>query len=180
MTTSNIGKTIILVIMILILMFFAFRSIFFILPFGLLPGISHIFRGTGESVMRFGDARLWSFLPMSLLAFALFALWIYVIVWVYRDAERRGMNGVLWALLVLIGNLIGLLIYLIVRSDNLPSPQEKEITQECSVCHRKIPATYTFCPHCGERLQLSCPNCENTIEKTWKACPHCGEKLPED
>ena len=32
-------------------------------------------------------------------------------VWVYRDAEKRGMSGVLWLLVVLIAGIIGLVIY---------------------------------------------------------------------
>jgi len=36
-------------------------------------------------------------------------------VWVYRDAEKRGMSGVLWLLVVLIAGIIGLVIYFVVR-----------------------------------------------------------------
>ncbi|MGQ9720739.1 MAG: PLDc N-terminal domain-containing protein [Candidatus Jordarchaeum sp.] len=36
-------------------------------------------------------------------------------VWVYRDAEERGMEGVIWLLIVLLTGIIGLIIYLIVR-----------------------------------------------------------------
>jgi len=43
-------------------------------------------------------------------------VWIAVTVWAYRDAESRGMNGLLWALLVFLGNVIGLVVYLIVCS----------------------------------------------------------------
>lgn len=179
MTTSNNGKTIILVIMILILMFFAFRSIFFILPFGLLPGISHIFRSTGETVMRVGDVRLWSFLPMSLLAFALFALWIYVIVWVYRDAERKGMNGLLWALLVLIGNIIGLIIYLIIRSETMTRTREAN-GERCPDCGNSIVAGFTFCPTCGAKLKPECPKCQKPVERSWKVCPSCGTNLDKE
>ena len=46
-----------------------------------------------------------------------FIIAILLCIWVYRDAERRGMNGVLWLIIVLIAGLIGLIIYLIVRKD---------------------------------------------------------------
>jgi hypothetical protein len=177
---TSAGKTIGLILLIIIIIFLGLRiTPLMLAPFWIISGTWHMLKVPGVDNFHF-DPGFFRISSLSLFSLVLLVVWIIVIVWVYRDAERRGMNGVLWALLVLIGNLIGLLIYLIVRSDNLPSPQENEITQECSACHRKIPANYTFCPHCGAKLQLSCPSCDNTIEKTWKACPHCGEKLPED
>lgn len=46
---------------------------------------------------------------------------ILLCIWVYRDAESRGMNGVLWLIIVLIAGLIGLIIYLVVRKEKAPS-----------------------------------------------------------
>ena len=40
---------------------------------------------------------------------------ILILVWVYRDANRRGANGALWAVLTFFFGLIALIIYLIVR-----------------------------------------------------------------
>lgn len=110
----------------------------------------------------------------------LFIIWIAVIVWVYRDAERRNMNGVLWALLVFIGNLIGLLIYLIVRTDSPPVSLENErseMTQPCPDCQKPVNVNFAFCPHCGAQLENICPKCGKQVETEWKVCPHCGEKL---
>jgi Na+-driven multidrug efflux pump len=45
-----------------------------------------------------------------------FVIYIVSLVWVYRDAERRGKSGILVALLVaLISWPIGLLVWLLVR-----------------------------------------------------------------
>jgi hypothetical protein len=44
-----------------------------------------------------------------------FIISILLCVWVYRDAEARGMGGVLWLIVVIITGIIGLIIYLIVR-----------------------------------------------------------------
>ncbi len=44
-----------------------------------------------------------------------FIVAILCCIWVYRDAEKRGMSGVLWLIVVLIIGIIGLIIYLIVR-----------------------------------------------------------------
>ena len=47
----------------------------------------------------------------------LFVLQIVIAVWVYRDAEERGENAVIWLLIVLVGGIIGLIVYLVVRKD---------------------------------------------------------------
>ena len=38
--------------------------------------------------------------------------WILVLVWVYRDAEERGMNGALWVIVCFFLGLLGLLLLL--------------------------------------------------------------------
>jgi hypothetical protein len=62
---------------------------------------------------------------LCILWVALFVLFIVAGIWVYRDAESRGMDGTLWALGVVIGGLLGLIIgivvlivYVVVRSDH--------------------------------------------------------------
>jgi uncharacterized membrane-anchored protein len=63
-----------------------------------------------------------SALPIVLIIVALlvglvfFVIYIVSLVWVYRDAERRGKSGIVVALLVaLISWPIGLLVWLLVR-----------------------------------------------------------------
>ena len=47
---------------------------------------------------------------------ALLGTWILVLIWTYVDAERRGMSGALWSLLVfLLMFPIGPLLYLVLR-----------------------------------------------------------------
>ena len=48
---------------------------------------------------------------------------IAIAIWVYRDANERGMNGVLWVVVLLVGGILGLIIYLIVRNDKTPYNQ---------------------------------------------------------
>ncbi len=48
--------------------------------------------------------------------------WLLTLVWSYIDAERRGMNGALWALLVFIlGFPLGPLVYLVFRASGSDS-----------------------------------------------------------
>ncbi len=46
-----------------------------------------------------------------------FIIAILICIWVYRDAEERGMNGVLWLLIILITGIIGFILYLIIRKE---------------------------------------------------------------
>jgi len=115
---------------------------------------------------------------------ALFALLIAVLVWVYRDAESRGMSGILWALIVFIGHIVGLIIYLIVRSDHpvrAPSPAGPSPVPgqplNCRQCGKMVDRHHAFCPYCGARVEAVCPKCAKPVEKGWVACPACGEKL---
>lgn len=44
-----------------------------------------------------------------------FLINLLILVWVYRDANSRGANGCLWAVLVFFTGLIGLLLYVLLR-----------------------------------------------------------------
>ena len=52
-----------------------------------------------------------------LFSLVMLGVWIAVTVWTYRDAQARGENGVLWAVIVFFLGLIGLVIWLVVRSN---------------------------------------------------------------
>ena len=45
----------------------------------------------------------------------MWVIFILIAIWVYKDAEKRGANGVLWLIVVILLGLIGLIIYLVVR-----------------------------------------------------------------
>ncbi len=107
---------------------------------------------------------------------------IILCVWVYRDAEKRGMDNTIWLLIVLLTGCIGCIIYLIVRKpiggepkappsytapttaqattpyeERAPIPPETEKSIEkgkkfCPTCGASIPEQATFCPHCGSKL----------------------------
>jgi len=81
-----------------------------------------------------------------------FVIAILLCVWVYRDAESRGMSGVLWLIVVLISSIIGLIVYLIVRKEKPTAPAPAPVTRICPQCGRVIPPEVKFCPHCGKEL----------------------------
>jgi antibiotic biosynthesis monooxygenase (ABM) superfamily enzyme len=57
----------------------------------------------------------------KILAIAMLILYPVSLIWAYRDAERRGKEGLLLTLLVAITFVIGLLVWFVVR----PERQEK-------------------------------------------------------
>jgi RNA polymerase subunit RPABC4/transcription elongation factor Spt4 len=185
-TNTNNGRTIALVVIIVILALFAFRSVFFLLPFGVLPGISRSVGHMGPSISGWfhGFGAIGRF-ALFLLPAAFIVLWGAVLIWVYRDAEKRGMSGILWLLLVLIGNVIGLLIYAIVRSETpvrrpaQGGPAEAAVCppETCGSCGKPIAAGYVFCPFCGRSAKTACPACGKPVEAGWKVCPVCGANL---
>lgn len=182
MATST-GKTIALILLAVIIIAFFWSSTrtspFLIAPFGVFSSIKHLVSTPDWDHWHFGPGWM-RFTSLSILSFLFLVIWIVVIVWVYRDAERRGMNGVLWALLVFLGNLIGLLIYLIVRSDSARASRAEPPPQSCPKCEKTVSSGFAYCPHCGAPMQKVCPACGKKVEESWKACPHCGEGLKKE
>jgi hypothetical protein len=70
----------------------------------------------------------------------IFIVWIYVVVWVARDANKRGTSGTLWGILAFFLGLIGVLIYLIAR------PKGNLVL--CEHCGKQKLETLTQCLHC--------------------------------
>lgn len=102
--------------------------------------------------------------PMQTQSIVMFGvLWISVIIaiylfglllciWVYRDAQKRGMNGALWLIIVLLGNIVGLIIYLIVREPYSTFTSSYN-TQYCKYCGNPVSPDAKFCPKCGKELK---------------------------
>ncbi|UCE07037.1 MAG: zinc ribbon domain-containing protein [bacterium] len=168
MATSS-EKTIILILLVVIILFLFVRFVPFFFLGLRFPTETHFSHFPG----------FFHFAPLVPLLLLLI-IWLIVVFWVYRDAERRGMNGVLWALLIFVGNFVGLIIYLIVRSEEFPRLAAAEPTQSCPSCGKVVVQKYAFCPHCGARLKAVCPKCEKPVSSEWKVCPHCGQKLVEE
>jgi len=174
---SSKGKIIGLILVLILLAWIALRiTPFYFAPFGIFSNISQTIKHTIKDGFFFSSGHLFPFALVPVFSLILLIIWIMVIAWVYRDAERRGMNGLLWALLVLIGNLIGLIIYLIIRTES-----RSRITQEpvatCPGCQKPIRDDFAFCPDCGKMLKPQCPKCQNEIQNGWKICPHCGTRI---
>lgn len=102
----------------------------------------------------------------------IFGIPIMVAVYVYRDANKRGMNAVLWTLIALFTpSLLGLIIYLLVRNNY------SDLT--CPNCNAPVEESYVVCPNCRTKLRPTCDVCSSPVQTTWKVCPHCGNELPQ-
>jgi len=88
----------------------------------------------------------------------LWIIWLVLAIWVYKDAEKRGKNAILWLLLVFFLGIIGLILYLITRDkkedlfDSLGGSSQTS-NRRCPSCGRNIPEDAKVCPYCGNKFQ---------------------------
>lgn len=94
-------------------------------------------------------------------------------VYVYKDAPKYKMDRLLWVLIVvLVPNLMGLIIYLIVRSN-------KRTTKVCVGCGNNIDKDFKVCPYCSHDTTMHCKNCGKEINEDWVVCPYCKKALKD-
>ncbi len=109
---------------------------------------------------------------LILLVAILLSATLFMFGYVYRDANRRGMNPVLWTIVVLILSpgygILGLIIYLLVRE---PLPYA------CPQCATSVSARFNFCPNCKTNLHPACSHCQREVSDTDRFCPYCGNDL---
>jgi len=122
--------------------------------------------------------------------FILIVVWLAFVYWTYRDAKLRSesvASAVFWALVVLVLNFLGLIIYLILRppefiDDVIERDLEIERMQilldnskqsNCPACGSLIKDDFLICPYCRKKLKNSCINCGKPLSLNWKVCPYC-------
>ncbi len=99
----------------------------------------------------------------------LMAATILLTGYIYADAKRRGMNAVLWTVLVfLTPKPIGFIAYFLLRTPMLaPCPQ----------CSAPVGKDFTYCPKCGYAITPSCAGCGHAIRRDYVCCPYCGKTV---
>lgn len=117
------------------------------------------------------------------------AFWFTLVVWTFRDIQKRTRDvlvQVLATLLVLLFNLPGLLLYTILRPPETLAEayarsleeesliQEIEERQACPSCRHRVQPDFVVCPNCGEQIKHTCPECHRLLEPNWRRCPYCG------
>lgn len=81
----------------------------------------------------------------GIFSLVIIAATIAVGVYIYRDANKRNMNGTFWLLIICVSFFVGTVIYLIVRND--------ESAVECPNCKTVVKGNNAFCPKCGTEVK---------------------------
>ncbi|MDI6618924.1 MAG: zinc ribbon domain-containing protein [Clostridiales bacterium] len=103
----------------------------------------------------------------SVLAVILLIYWIGLALWVYKDSNEKRMNAALWGIVTLITNLIGLLVYVLVK-------QNSEVCYKCGAAQNKY---NVYCYNCGAKINNLCSKCGAIVNEKDKYCIKCGNKL---
>lgn len=145
-------------------------------PKGILQGINENLNLSHSWDIRIGP------LFVVLSVFLLFFIYIYVLVYVFRDSQKRGLSRLeSWFWVIFIGfftHLIGFIIYLIVRPK-----------MRCQFCGAYLRGDFAVCPYCQrqrrgppppeqvERDLHLCPTCRRRVSPDFVICPYCGLRL---
>jgi hypothetical protein len=108
--------------------------------------------------------------------------WILLAFWVFTDAKRRGQrHPALWGVLTMIGNVIALIVYNMVRPQmRVDKSGKKQPRGVCPLCGAVLKCDFIACPGCGILLRSKCKNCHRALENDWNFCPYCTRQiLPE-
>ena len=94
---------------------------------------------------------------------------ILLIGYVNADSKRRGMNSLLWTLLVIfVPKALGFLAYFLLR---------KPLLHPCPKCGSPVAADFHFCQKCGYGLTPFCNHCGRPISSDYVCCPYCGKMV---
>lgn len=129
-------------------------------------------------------------LQMAVMVCVVFLVILYVlsIVWVIRDAHRRGEPWIVWGIVSLIP-ILGAVAYCLMRNPLLKidrDEQELEIAVkqrellkygECGNCGYPVESDYILCPNCHSRLKNMCPTCHRALDPAWSVCPYCATQM---
>ena len=135
-----------------------------------------------------------AFIPFMMI----FIFQLFLAIFVYNDSKKRGMNPVLWALItILMPNLIGFIIYLVVRSqsgqigDKLKELQSSQWNHTSKPSGRQSPDysrrvdTDRGYGKDYDRVTVSsrsaeerrCQTCGRTLTGNPYKCPYCGAEV---
>ena len=87
-------------------------------------------------------------------------LYILSIIYVIRDAQRRGAEPWwMWAVISVVP-VVGLLAYVILRPSSY-----------------LIDRDFIVCPICNTQVRNVCPTCHRPLNADWKVCPYCRTRI---
>ena len=106
---------------------------------------------------------------ISLVGGAVLGIIVLMVGYVYADSKRRGMNALLWTLLVIfVPKALGFIAYFLLR---------KPLLIPCPNCGTSIGSDFRYCPKCGYAAMPSCSHCGRAISSDYICCPYCGKPV---
>ena len=124
----------------------------------------------------------------------LFAFWLALIIWAWRDIRARSRDAfaaILAVVLVAIFPIVGLLLYLLLRpKETLAEAYDRALEEEallrsveeqlvCPNCQRAVDKDWRFCAYCHTQIKKDCPSCDSLLELGWSLCPYCGSEASQ-
>ena len=144
--------------------------------------------GYVDSVLNFFRLPIWRYLIYGII-FILIVIWLSFVYWTYRDARLRNTSiiaAIFWAVVVLVFNFLGLIVYLILRPpEYIEDIRERDLEIErmqllldssiskCPSCDGSVIPDFLICPQCRKKLKNPCISCGKPLEFNWKVCPYC-------
>jgi RNA polymerase subunit RPABC4/transcription elongation factor Spt4 len=131
-------------------------------------------------------------IAMALIGAYVAALWFCLVIWTFRDIQKRTRDvlvQILASLLVLLFNVPGLILYLILRPpETLSDVYARGLAEEslsrdiagrtlCPGCQGRIEPDWRICPMCRATLKEPCGSCGKLVQVGWAACPYCTHSL---
>jgi RNA polymerase subunit RPABC4/transcription elongation factor Spt4 len=118
-----------------------------------------------------------------------FVICFTLILWVVSDSMRRSSSflfQVFSTLLVMVFNVLGLVIYLLIRPGaTLQEEYDQELEREyilkttlgerCHGCQSIVQSDFKICPFCTTSLKTTCTGCIRSYAIKYRMCPYCGE-----
>ena len=106
---------------------------------------------------------------ISLVGGAVLGIIVLMVGYVYADSKRRGMNALLWTLLVIfVPKALGFIAYFLLR---------KPLLIPCPNCGTEVGSDFRYCPKCGHALTPTCSHCGRSISGDYVCCPYCGKPV---
>ncbi len=102
---------------------------------------------------------------IGIAAFVFF--WLLLPIWVFMDARKLDFKPALWGFLVIFTNIIGFIVYLVVKPEPIL----------CKKCSHVLDNRFVTCPYCGTQNRALCKQCKGILEDTWSICPYCGTEI---
>jgi hypothetical protein len=95
------------------------------------------------------------------------AFYMLMIGFVTRDSKRRGMNPIIWTLILvaLLPSGVGFIVYFLLR---------EPVTMKCPHCSAAISHEHNFCTQCSFQLKPICSSCHRALGDEDVYCAYCG------